>query len=279
MQTLNLPQVTDSFELYMSQIQRFALLSRDEEQELARRWRRQGDVTAAHALICANLRFVVKVAQEYRSYGVRLADLVQEGNIGLMLAVKKFDPERGLRLITYAVWWIRAYMQNFIIRSWSLVKIGTTQAQKKLFYKLNQAREAIRRLTGSEDADAIAENLAVREDEVEEMAVRMARDVSLDAELVEGESGFTLVDRLADERENQEASLIRYQEEAHLSAAVTTALAHLNEREQRIVHDRILADEPRTLQELAEDYGISRERVRQLEKNALAKLRGALAAV
>lgn len=276
MQTLNLPQVTDSFELYMSQIQRFALISRDEEQELARRWRRQGDINAAHTLICANLRFVVKVAQEYRSYGVRLADLVQEGNIGLMLAVKKFDPERGLRLITYAVWWIRAYMQSYIIRSWSLVKIGTTQAQKKLFYKLNQAREAIRRLTGSEDADAIAENLAVREDEVEEMAVRMARDVSLDAELVEGESGLTLVDRLADEREDQETSLIRRQEETHLSAAVTTALQRLNEREQRIVHDRILADEPRTLQELAEDYGISRERVRQLEKNALAKLKGAL---
>ncbi|HAD03466.1 MAG: RNA polymerase subunit sigma-70 [Desulfuromonadales bacterium GWD2_61_12] len=277
MQTLNLPQVTDSFDLYMSQIQRFALLSRDEEQELARRWRRQGDLAAAHALICANLRFVVKVAQEYRSYGVRLPDLVQEGNIGLMQAVKKFDPERGLRLITYAVWWIRAYMQSYIIRSWSLVKIGTTQAQKKLFYKLNQTREAIRRLTGSEDSDAIAESLAVREEEVEEMAVRMARDVSLDAELVEGE-GFTLGDRLVDERENQEHRLIRHQEEAHLSAAVSSALQRLNERERAIVHDRILADEPRTLQELADDYGISRERVRQLEKNALAKLKGALAA-
>lgn len=277
MQTLNLPQVTDSFDLYMSQIQRFALISRDEEQELARRWRRQGDVSAAHALICANLRFVVKVAQEYRSYGVRLPDLVQEGNIGLMMAVKKFDPERGLRLITYAVWWIRAYMQSYIIRSWSLVKIGTTQAQKKLFYKLSQTREAIRRLTGSEDTDAIAESLAVREDEVEEMAVRMARDVSLDAELVEGE-GFTLGDRLVDERENQEHLLIRQQEESHLSTAVAAALERLNERERAIVHDRILADEPRTLQELADDYGISRERVRQLEKNALAKLKGALAA-
>ncbi len=288
MSTLHLPVATDSFNRYLAEIARFDLLSRDDEIELARRYRRRNDLEAAHRLICANLRFVVKIAREYHGYGLRLADLVQEGNIGLMLAVKKFDPERGIRLITYAVWWIRAYIQGFIIRSWSLVKIGTTQAQKKLFFKLGQAKEAIRRLTGSdaeanELADAlqlslihISDALQVRGGEVEEMSRRMAgRDASLDVDLTEGE-GFTLLDTLADERDNQETLLIRDEEEAQLGERVGQALALLNERERRIVHDRILADAPRTLQELADDYGISRERVRQLEKNALEKLKGAL---
>jgi len=278
MTTLNLPLAPDTFELYMAEVNRFALLSRAEEQELARRWRRQGDLDAAHRLICANLRFVVKIAQEYRSYGLRLPDLVQEGNIGLMMAVKKFDPERGIRLISYAVWWIRAYIQNFILRSWSLVKIGTTQAQKKLFFKLGQAREALRRLGGGDDAAELGRQLAVSGATVEEMTQRLGRDVSLDEE--RGDEGdFTLRDTLVDERANQEELLLHHQEEARLAGRVGQALERLNDRERRIVHDRILADEPRTLQELADDYGISRERVRQLEKNALDKLRGALSGV
>ena len=148
MYSLQLPVAPDSFEHYMSQIHRFPLLSREEEQQLALRYRHEGDLEAAHTLICANLRFVVKIANEYRRYGMKLLDLVQEGNIGLMMAVKKFDPQRGIRLISYAVWWIRAYIQNFIIRSWSLVKLGTTQAQNKLFFKLGQARQAMQRLGG-----------------------------------------------------------------------------------------------------------------------------------
>ena len=277
MNEIALPSVSDSFELYMRQIHQFSLLDRDEEFELARRWRRQGDIAAAQRLICANLRFVVKVAQEYRSYGIRIADLVQEGNIGLMMAVRKFDPERGIRLISYAVWWIRAYIQSFIIRSWSLVKIGTTQAQKKLFYKLGQARAAIRRLTGGEESAAIASQLQVRDEEVEAMTLRMGGDLSLDVDLTEGED-YSLLDTLADERDNQEVQLINTQEEQRLGRAVANALQRLNPRERRIVQDRILSDTPRTLQELADDYGISRERVRQLEKNALGKLKGALAA-
>ena len=276
MNSLQLPVVTDSFEHYMAQIHRFPLLNREEEQLLAQRYRREGELDAAHTLICANLRFVVKVANEYRSYGMKLLDLVQEGNIGLMMAVKKFDPQRGIRLISYAVWWIRAYIQNFIIRSWSLVKLGTTQAQKKLFFKLGQARQAIQRLSGSADAAELAEQLTVREQEIEEMSVRLAgHDASLDVELVEGE-GYSLLDTLADQRRNQEELLIERETEEQLSGRVRQALAGLNARERRIVHDRILADTPRTLQELADDYGISRERVRQLEKQALGKLRGVL---
>lgn len=278
MSTFHLPVVIDTWDHYLAQISRFDLLSREEEVELATRYRRRGDLEAAHRLICANLRFVVKIANEYRAYGMKGLDLVQEGNIGLMMAVKKFDPERGIRLITYAVWWIRAYIQSFIIRSWSLVKIGTTQAQKRLFFKLSQAREAIRRLTGGEDdLEEVARRLHVRDEEVTEMTLRMgARDASLDLELNEGDD-YSLMDSLADDRHNQEDQLLQREEQTLLSARVQQALGRLNERERRIVHDRILSDHPLTLQELAEVYGISRERIRQLEKNALEKLKGMLA--
>ena len=278
MNSMQVPVVSDSFEHYMAQIHHFPLLSREEELELALRYRRDGELEAAHRLICANLRFVVKVANEYRSYGMKLLDLVQEGNIGLMMAVRKFDPQRGIRLISYAVWWIRAYIQNFIIRSWSLVKLGTTQAQKKLFFKLGQARQAIQRLGGRADAEKLATELTVRAEEIEQMTVRIAgRDASLDLELGEGD-GYSLLDTLADQRQNQEELLMEQECEEQLSAQVETALATLNARERRIVRDRILSESPRTLQELADDYGISRERVRQLEKQALTKLRGVLVA-
>ncbi|PLX94708.1 MAG: RNA polymerase sigma factor RpoH [Desulfuromonas sp.] len=275
MQTLTLPVVMDGYDHYLAQINRFDLLSRDEEYDLARRYRQGGDLAAAHRLICANLRFVVKIAREYRSYGLKLLDIIQEGNIGLMMAVKKFDPERGIRLISYAVWWIRAYIQSYIIRNWSLVKIGTTQAQKKLFFKLNQAKKALLQLGGG-SSEEIAETLAVRSSEVDEMSVRLAgRDASLDVELVEGD-GFSLLDTLADERENQEDLLLQHESENRLGRAVHKALSSLNPRERHIVEQRILVDEPRTLQELADDYGISRERIRQIEKNALGKLKGVL---
>lgn len=274
MSTLSLPITTDSFDHYMTQVNSFALLNRDEEHALAIRYRDTGDIESAHRLITANLRFVVKVALEYRNYGVKLLDLIQEGNIGLMMAVRKFDPDRGLRLITYAVWWIRAYIQNYILRSWSLVKIGTTQAQKKLFFKLSQTRNALRNLTGDADAAEIARQLDVRDSDVEEMTMRMGgRDQSIDLELVEGE-GYTLSDSLADTRASQEELVAEQQEQSLLNAQVQSAMQRLNERERHIVEQRILADEPQTLQELADHYSISRERVRQLEKNALQKLKG-----
>jgi len=273
MTVMHLPVTTDSFEQYMAQINRFDILSRQEEFELARRYKQRGDVDAAHRLICANLRFVVKIAQEYRGYGARMLDLIQEGNIGLMMAVKKFEPERGFRLISYAVWWIRAYIQNFVVRTWSLVKIGTTQAQKKLFFKLSQTRAALLQRTGTETTEDIARELHVRDDEVEEMALRMAgRDTSLDVELTEGED-YTLLHTLADSRDNQEQLLIQHEEQTNLSDQVSEALQHLNKREREIITERILRENPLTLQELADRFGISRERVRQLEKNALGKIK------
>ncbi|TLM66808.1 MAG: RNA polymerase sigma factor RpoH [Deltaproteobacteria bacterium] len=272
-----LPVIGDGFEHYMARVNRFDLLSAEEEFELATRYQRDGDLDAAHRLVCANLRFVVKVAMEYRGYGLRLLDLVQEGNIGLMQAVRKFDPERGLRLITYAVWWIRAYIQNYIMKSWSLVKIGTTQAQKKLFYKLAQTRSALRNLTGASSPGEIADELAVDESVVAEMSQRLGqRDISLDVELAEGDD-YTLLDILPDRRADQETVLISREERRLLGDRTRQALAGLPPRERRIIEQRILADQPRTLQELADEFRISRERVRQLEQNALRRLRAVLA--
>lgn len=276
MSTLNLPVTTDTFEHYMVQVNRFDLLSAEEERNLALRHLQDGDMQAAHRLVCANLRFVVKIANEYRGYGLRLLDLVQEGNIGLMMAVKKFDPERGTRLITYAVWWIRAYIQSYIVRSWSLVKIGTTQMQKKLFFKLAQTRRELRNLTGSEQIEDIARELEVSENAVVEMSQRMgSRDTSLDIQLAEGED-YTLLNTLADKRINQE-ELLLVEEEQHLNTQRTsTALRTLNPRERHIIEQRILAESPSTLQILADELGISRERVRQIEQHALRKLRTAM---
>jgi RNA polymerase sigma-32 factor len=276
MSTASLPLVPDTLDLYISQIKQFDLLSREDEYRLATAYRRHGDLKAAHRLICANLRFVVKIAHEYRGYGIKILDLIQEGNVGLMMALKKFEPERGLKFITYAVWWVRAYINNFIMKSWSLVKIGTTQAQKKLFFKLNQTRRALQRLNGRDTSQDIAEELAVRDDEVEEMAQRMSlRDASLDLELTEGDS-YTLLDSLADERDNQEQILLDHEETQLLSTRVESAMSRLNERERHIIRDRILSDTPKTLQELAHSYGISRERIRQVEKQALHKVKEAL---
>src|SRR5210317_1198433 len=278
MSTLNLPITTDTFEHYMVQVNRFDLLSPEEEHKLALQHQNEGNMEAAHKLVCANLRFVVKVANEYRSYGLRLLDLVQEGNIGLMMAVRKFDPSRGTRLITYAVWWIRAYIQNYIMRSWSLVKIGTTQMQKKLFFKLAQTRNALLNQTGSEDIEDIARELDVNQEIVVEMSQRMGRrDASLDVELTEGE-GYTLLHTLPDKADNQETLLLVNEERRLNTERTQAALSILNPRERNIIKQRILADPPSTLQEIAEQYGVSRERIRQIEQNALQKLRKAMTA-
>ena len=278
MSTLNLPITTDTFEHYMVQVNRFDLLSAEQEYDLAVRHIQDGDMDAAHRLVCANLRFVVKVANEYRGYGLRLLDLVQEGNVGLMMAVKKFDPSRGTRLITYAVWWIRAYIQNYIMRSWSLVKIGTTQMQKKLFFKLAQTRNALLNQTGSEDIEDIARELDVNQEIVVEMSQRMGRrDASLDVELTEGE-GYTLLHTLPDKADNQETLLLANEERRLNTERTQAALSILNPRERNIIKQRILADPPSTLQDIAEQYGVSRERIRQIEQNALQKLRKAMTA-
>lgn len=272
----NLPIALDSFDLYMSSINQFETLDRETEIELAWRLKRNNDLDAAHKLTCANLRFVVKIANEYKGYGLKMIDLIQEGNIGLMMAIKKFDPARNIRLISYAVWWIRAYIHNYIINSWSLVKIGTTQAQKKLFFKLRQTRDAIRQLTGSSDSGSIAHELAVSHQEVEEMTVRLhGRDSSLDMQLTP-DSDASHMDNLADSRLNQEQQLIDIESERQQTESIHVALNQLNQREQHIIHARLLTEDKATLQELADKYNISKERVRQLEKRAMEKLKRAL---
>jgi RNA polymerase sigma-32 factor len=274
---LELPVVTGTLDIYIGEINRHPLLTAEEEFKLAVELKKNNDIEAAEKLIVSNLRFVVKIAHEYRNYGIKLTDLIQEGNIGLMHAVKKFDPYKGYRLISYAVWWIRAYMQNYIIKSWSLVKIGTTQAQRKLFFKLSQAKKRLENLSEKNpEFSEIAESLGVKEVELAEMDLRLShRDLSLDAFISEdGES--THMDSLAYEGEDQEISLIKKEEMALVKRNIAGALAKLNEKEKYIIKHRVMADHPETLQEIGNRYDITRERARQIEKQALNKMRLAI---
>jgi RNA polymerase sigma-32 factor len=267
-----MPVVSDSLNRYLAEIRRFPVLSAEEEHRLAVKLFEEKDLEAAHQLITANLRFVVKIAGEYRSYGMKMLDLIQEGNVGLMMAVRKFNPYKGFRLISYAVWWIKAYIQNHIISAWSLLKIGTTQAQRKLFFKLNQAKSAIRSMTGADDIHAAAISLDVKDVEAEEMDQRMRGDFSLDAELIGGE-GMTLLESLPDERLNQEEMLAEAQETAIVQREVAAALTILNEKERFVIERRVSAESPMTLQDIADHFSISRERVRQIEEGALKKMK------
>jgi RNA polymerase sigma-32 factor len=270
--TTALPVVSDSMNLYLAEIRRFPVLTAEEEYRLAVKFYEEKDLEAAHSLITSNLRFVVKIAGEYRAYGMKMIDLIQEGNVGLMMAVRKFNPYKGFRLISYAVWWIRAYIQNYIISAWSLLKIGTTQAQRKLFFKLNQAKNAIRNMIGDDDVPAASHSLDVKESEFVEMEQRLRGDYSLDSEIASGE-GYTLLEGLADDRLNQEEVLAEHQEAALLQKEISRALTRLNEKERYVIEHRVSADEPMTLQEIADHFSISRERVRQIEEGALKKMK------
>lgn len=274
---MKLPAVTGTLDLYIAEINRFSLLTAEEEFKLAVHLKKYGDVEAAEKLIVSNLRFVVKIAHEYRSYGFKLADLIQEGNVGLIHAVKKFDPYKGYRLISYAVWWIRAYIQNYLIKSWSLVKIGTTQAQRKLFFKLNQTKKELETLSKKNpEFSEIATSLGVKDSEVAEMDLRMgSRDVSLN-EIINDESNSSHIDFLAYKGDDQELSLIKDEEKSLARRDIAGALANLNERESYIILNRVMADDPKTLQEIGTKYNISRERARQIEKQALKKMQLAL---
>jgi RNA polymerase sigma-32 factor len=274
---MHLPAVTDTIDIYISEINRFSILTPEEEFKLSVKFRKYNDMEAAEKLVTSNLRFVVKIAHEYKNYRVKLIDLIQEGNIGLMHAVKKFDPYKGYRLISYAVWWIRAYMQNFIIKSWSLVKIGTTQTQRKLFFKLGQAKRKLEGLSRNyPEFREIAELLNVKEGEIEEMDLRLTnRDVSLDATM-DGEGESTYVDHLVYGGEDQEELLMKKEEAALVKKNIAGAMEKLNEREKHIIQHRIMADKPETLQEIGDKFNITRERARQIEKEALKKLRAEL---
>ena len=265
---------------YLQGIRRFPMLERDEEYMLAKRWLEHNDTDSAHKMVTSHLRLVAKIASGYRGYGLPLAELISEGNIGLMQAVKRFDPERGFRLATYAMWWIRASIQEYILHSWSLVKIGTTAAQKKLFFNLRKLKGQIEAFEEGdltpEHVGEIAERLKVTEDEVVMMNRRMAgSDHSLNAPL-RADSEGEWIDWLADDSESQELQLAESEEFSKRRNLLQDSLGILNERERHILTERRLKEEPSTLEELSKVYGISRERVRQIEVRAFEKLQKAV---
>ncbi len=261
---------------YFTEIRKFPVLKPDEEYMLSKRYLEHDDSKAAHKLVTSHLRLVVKIAMGYRGYGLPVGEVISEGNIGLMQAVKRFDPDRGFRLATYAMWWIKAAIQEYVLRSWSLVKMGTTANQKKLFFNLRKAKSQISALGEGdlrpEQITTIATKLGVEEREVVEMNRRLNGDASLNAPMRDdGESG-EWQDMLVDQRATQESVLVDGEESNNRHLALMRAMAGLNGRERRIIEARKLAEEPITLEELSEEFGVSRERVRQIETRAFEKL-------
>ena len=275
---VNLPSLSNEGSLshYLQQIKKFPMLSQKEEISLARKWIKKGDTAAAHKLVTSHLRLVARIAMGYKGYGLPITELISEGNIGLMQAVKKYDPEKGFRLSTYAMWWIRAAIQEYVLKSWSLVKIGTTAAQKKLFFNLKKIKN---KLTSYNDGSLkpdqvkeIAERLDVTEAEVSDMEGRMSgTDYSLNAVVSDdGESEWQ--DWLVDEDADQEVKIAEREELSKRKNLLSKAINILNDREQEIISARKLSEIPKTLEELSKTYKISRERVRQIEEKAFAKL-------
>ena len=263
---------------YLEEIRRFPMLTHDEEYMLARRWREHGDVDAAHKLVTSHLRLVAKIAMGYRGYGLPVNELISEGNVGMMQAVKRFEPERGFRLATYAMWWIRASIQEYVLHSWSLVKMGTTAAQKKLFFNLRKLKGELQAIDDGdlpdETVSEIARRLDVPADDVVSMNRRMGSgDYSLNAPLrADGESDSEWIDWLAADEADQEETVAEAEDLARRRDMLAAAMKGLNERERAVFRDRRLRDEPRTLEELSGVYGVSRERVRQIEVRAFEKV-------
>ena len=265
---------------YLEEIRKFPMLTADEELALSKRWRDTEDLEAAHKLVTSHLRLVAKIAMGYRGYGLPIGELISEGNVGMMQAVKRFDPDRGFRLATYAMWWIRAAIQEYILHSWSLVKMGTTAAQKKLFFNLRRLKGQMQAIDDGdlkpEQVTEIARVLAVPEQDVVNMNRRLAApDNSLNAP-VRADSEGEWQDWLVDESDSQETELADRQELTGRKALLANALKTLNERERHILIERRLKDEPTTLEDLSQQYAISRERVRQIEVRAFEKLQKAM---
>ena len=280
--TAALPIVTAEGGLtrYLEEIRRFPMLEPQQEFMLAKRWKEHGDRDAAHQLVTSHLRLVAKIAMGYRGYGLPIGEVVSEGNVGLMQAVKRFEPDKGFRLATYAMWWIKASIQEYILRSWSLVKMGTTANQKKLFFNLRKAKSKISALQEGdlrpEQVQQIATKLGVTEQDVVDMNRRLGGDASLNAPIRDdGESG-EWQDWLADDSESQESVMAEHEELDNRRKALSSALEVLNDRERRIFEARRLADEPVTLEDLAAEFGVSRERVRQIEVRAFEKVQKAV---
>ena len=280
--TAALPIITAESGLtrYLEEIRRFPMLEPQEEYMLAKRWREHGDREAAHRLVTSHLRLVAKIAMGYRGYGLPIAEVISEGNVGLMQAVKRFEPEKGFRLATYAMWWIKASIQEYILRSWSLVKMGTTANQKKLFFNLRKAKSKISALEEGdlrpEQVALIAKRLGVTEQDVIDMNRRLGGDASLNTPIREDGDSGEWQDWLVDEAPTQERVLAENEELDNRRKALGEALSVLNDRERRIFEARRLADEPITLEELAEEFGVSRERVRQIEVRAFEKVQNAV---
>jgi RNA polymerase sigma-32 factor len=261
---------------YLQEIRKFPMLEPEQEFMLAKSWREHGDTEAAHKLVTSHLRLVAKIAMGYRGYGLPLSELISEGNVGMMQAVKRFDPDRGFRLATYAMWWIRAAIQEYILHSWSLVKMGTTAAQKKLFFNLRKLKGQMQAIDegdlSPEHVTQIATKLDVPEQDVVSMNRRLGSpDHSLNAPL-RADSEGEWQDWLVDEQDTQEISLAEREELGKRRALLKSAMTNLNERERHILTERRLKDEPTTLEDLSQHYGISRERVRQIEVRAFEKL-------
>jgi RNA polymerase sigma-32 factor len=265
---------------YFEEIRRFPMLEPREEFMLAKCWREHGDRDAAHKLVTSHLRLVARIAMGYRGYGLPISEVISEGNVGLMHAVKRFDPDKGFRLATYAMWWIKAEIQEYIIRSWSLVKMGTTANQKKLFFNLRKAKS---RISALEEGDLlpdqvklISKRLGVTEQEVVDMNRRLGGDVSLNAPIRQEDDAGEWQDWLVDESASQEENLVSSEEAWNRHEALTQSLSVLNDRERRIFEARRLAEEPLTLEALAGEFGVSRERVRQIEVRAFEKVQEAV---
>lgn len=283
MTTLSLPAVPieSGLSRYFREIWKFPVLDPADEYMLAKRWHEHGDVDAAHKLVTSHLRLVAKIAMKYRGYGLPVSDLVSEGNLGLMKAVKKFEPERGFRLSTYAIWWIKAAITEHILKSWSLVKMGTVAAQKKLFFSLRRLKGHLDIVDSGElepeQVRKLASALDVPEGELVEMNRRLAaRDASLNAKLSFDEDGMEFQDSLVDEQPSPEENVSVRQELGYRRKLLNKALATLPERDRRIFVERQLSEEPATLEVLGQEYGISRERVRQLEARAFSKIQKAI---
>jgi RNA polymerase sigma-32 factor len=277
--TVALPILTveSGLSRYLEKIRRFPMLEPEEEYALAKRWREHGDREAAHRLVTSHLRLVAKVAMGYRGYGLPISEVISEGNVGLMQAVKRFEPEKGFRLTTYAIWWIKAAIQEYILRSWSLVKMGTTANQKKLFFNLRKAKSKISVLEEGdlhpEQVKLIAERLGVTKQDVIDMNRRLGGDVSLNAPIRQDGGSDEWQDWLADDTSDQEAVLAEHEESDNRRKALGEALSVLNDRERRIFEARRLVDDPLTLEELADEFDVSRERVRQIEVRAFEKVK------
>ncbi|MFA7306664.1 MAG: RNA polymerase sigma factor RpoH [Hyphomicrobium sp.] len=265
---------------YLEEIRKFPMLAPNEEYMLAKRWQQHEDSDAAEKLVTSHLRLVARIAMGYRGYGLPIGEVISEGNVGLMQAVKRFDPEKGFRLATYAMWWIRASIQEYILRSWSLVKMGTTAAQKKLFFNLRRAKSQLQALDDGDlrpdQVKAIATKLGVPEDDVVSMNRRLGGDASLNAPIrAESESG-EWQDWLVDDTPTQEDRLVEDEELARRKSYLSSAMSVLNDRERRVFEQRRLAEEPATLEELSAEFGVSRERIRQIEVRAFEKVQKAV---